>query len=53
MSYTATPPVILSAQLSENPTYINEKLVLTVMVTEPEIIYSGEIYSGEVTTYGD
>ncbi len=47
-------PVIHSAVFSKNPADINAQTVLTVCVTdellslEPEIWYSGELYSGEV-----
>lgn len=47
-------PEIVSAAFSVNPAKINEKIVLTVVVTEkvivlePEKRYSGEFYSGEV-----
>ena len=49
-----TIPEIVSASFSANPTQINAKIILTVVVTEkvivlePEIRYSGEFYSGEV-----
>ena len=46
-------PHISAASFSANPCTINEKIVLTVTVTEqnillePEVIYAGEIYAGE------
>ena len=46
-------PHITAASFSVNPCTINEKIVLTVTVTEqnillePEVIYAGEIYAGE------
>ena len=49
-----TIPEIVSATFSANPAQINTKIVLTVVVTErvivlePEIRYSGELYLGEV-----
>ena len=52
--YTVLVPEITSAMFSVNPAVINGKTVLSVSVTEktiilePEKIYSGEFYSGEV-----
>ena len=46
-------PQISAASFSVNPCTINEKIVLTVTVTEqnillaPEVIYAGEIFAGE------
>ena len=46
-------PHISAASFSVNPCTINEKIVLTVTVTEqnvllePEVIYAGEIFAGE------
>lgn len=46
-------PYIAAASFSVNPCSINEKIVLTVTVTEqnilmePEVIYAGEIFAGE------
>ena len=46
-------PYIAAASFSANPCTINEKVVLTVTVTEqnilldPEVIYAGEIFAGE------
>ncbi len=53
-TYTVKIPEILSAEFSINPITINGKTVIQVIVTEktvilePEKIFSGEIYSGEV-----
>lgn len=52
-SYTISTPKITSAAFSKNPASINEKIVITVVVTEQTItleastIYAGEIYAGE------
>ena len=52
--YTVLVPKITAASFSVNPAVINSKTVLSVSVTEktiilePEKIYSGEFYSGEV-----
>lgn len=52
--YTVLVPVITGASFSVNPVNMNGSTVLSVVVTEsaiilePEIMYSGEIYSGEV-----
>ena len=52
-SYTVSIPRITAASFSVNPCSINEKVVLTVTVTEQNIlleaetIYAGEIYAGE------
>lgn len=54
MGYEILLPVIQTAAFSVNPATINEKITVTVIVIEqsvilePEIWYSGEIYSGEV-----
>lgn len=54
MTYEVYIPVISEAMFSANPAIINSKITLTVKVIdsinilEPEIIYSGEIYAGEV-----
>ena len=54
MAYQAYIPTITSAVFSANPTTINAKIVLTVKVSdvltnvEPEKIYAGEFYAGEV-----
>ena len=46
-------PHITAASFSVNPCTINEKIVLTVTVSEqsilldPEVIYAGEVYAGE------
>lgn len=53
-SYVTTTPSIDSAVFSENPTTINQKIVLTVYVSEQtvyleaELRYAGEFYAGEV-----
>ena len=53
-TYTTTIPEIVSAVFSVNPATINQKIVLTVVVTEKTVVleaekrYSGELYSGEV-----
>ena len=50
---TISVPRITAASFSANPCTINEKVVLTVTVTEqnilldPEVIYAGEIFAGE------
>lgn len=52
--YAVLIPEITAASFSVNPAVINGKTVLSVTVTEktvilePEKIYSGELYSGEV-----
>ena len=52
--YSILIPEIMVASFSANPVYMNSKTVLSVEVTEktiilePELLYSGEIYSGEV-----
>ena len=52
--YAVIRPVVHTASFSVNPADMNEKTVLTVSVTdellilEPEIWYSGELYAGEV-----
>ena len=52
-TYTVTMPKITAASFSVNPCTINEKIVLTVTVVEQsvtleaEVIYAGEIYTGE------
>ena len=52
-SYTVSIPKITAASFSKNPCSINEKVVLTVTVTEQSVtltaqtIYAGEIYAGE------
>ena len=52
-SYTVSIPRITAATFSVNPCNINEKVVLTVTVTEQSVtlaaqtIYVGEIYAGE------
>ena len=54
MGYEVLLPVIQAATFSVNPATINEKITITVTVVEqivilePEIRYSGEIYAGEV-----
>ena len=54
MAYQAYIPKIDSAVFAANPTTINAKIVLTVKVSdvlttvEPEKIYAGEFYAGEV-----
>lgn len=54
MEYTVLVPVISSASFSVNPVGINTATKISVVVTEktivlePEKIYSGEVYSGEV-----
>lgn len=53
-TYPVNIPEIVSASFSVNPTTINTRIVLSVQVIdktvylEPEKIYSGEVYSGEV-----
>lgn len=52
--YSVLVPDISSAAFSVNPVAINSKTVLTIKVTEkivvlePDKMYSGELYSGEV-----
>ena len=52
--YTVLIPEITAATFSVNPAVINGKTVLSISITEktiilePEKIYSGEIFSGEV-----
>lgn len=52
--YSILIPVITSSLFSVNPVDMNSKTVLSVTVTEttiilePELLYSGELYSGEV-----
>jgi hypothetical protein len=52
-SYSVSIPKITAASFSKNPCLINEKIVLTVTVTEQTVsleattIYAGEIYAGE------
>ena len=52
-TYTVTMPKITAASFSVNPCTINEKIILTVTVVEQsvtleaEVIYAGEIYTGE------
>lgn len=52
-SYTVNMPKITTASFSANPCSINEKIVLTVVVIEQNIlleaqtIYAGEVYAGE------
>lgn len=52
--YTMLLPKIASVSFTPNPVDINAKIKLTVavieemIVLEPEIWYSGEIYAGEV-----
>ena len=52
--YTVKIPKITAAEFAPNPADINTKTKLTVTVTEetvylePEVWYSGELYSGEV-----
>lgn len=52
--YSVLIPQITAASFSVNPVVMNGKTVLSVAVTEktvilePEKIYSGELYSGEV-----
>ena len=52
--YSVLIPEIIAASFSLNPAVINVKTVLSVTVTEktvilePDKIYSGEIFSGEV-----
>lgn len=54
MGYEVLIPVIQSAAFSTNPATINQKITITVTVIEQsaireaEVIYSGEIYAGEV-----
>ena len=51
--YSVSIPKITAASFSKNPCSINEKIVLTVTVTEQTVsleattIYAGEIYAGE------
>ena len=53
-AYAVLIPVIGASSFSVNPCSINEKITITVTVTEqtvmrePEIFYSGEIFAGEV-----
>lgn len=53
MSYIAQIPKITSASIDPNPVSINGDAILSVVVIEetvilyPEVITSGEIYSGE------
>lgn len=53
-TYTVLIPEITAASFSVNPASINTTTVLSVAVTEktvilePDKIYSGEFYSGEV-----
>lgn len=48
-----TVPEVVDAYFLPNPAYANTKTTLEVLVTEriiqlrPEVIYSGEVYSGE------
>jgi hypothetical protein len=52
-SYTISTLKITSASFSKNPCSINEKIVITVVVSEQTLtleastIYAGEIYAGE------
>ena len=52
-SYTVNIPRITAAVFSSNPCSINEKVVLTVTVTEQNVtltaqmIYAGELFAGE------
>lgn len=52
--YTVLVPEITAASFSVNPVNINNKTVLSVsviektIILEPEKIYSGEFFSGEV-----
>ena len=52
-SYTVSMPKITSASFSKNPASINEKITITVVVTEQSIsleastIYAGEFFAGE------
>lgn len=52
--YIIKIPTIKNADYTPKPATINQKFVLRVFVDEitkiltPEIIYSGEIYSGEI-----
>ena len=54
MGYEVLLPVVQSAVFSANPATINDKISVTVtiveqiVILEPEIRYSGEVYSGEV-----
>ena len=54
MAYQTYVPTITSAVFAANPTTINAKVVLTVKASdvlktlEPEKIYAGEFYAGEV-----
>ncbi len=51
--YTISTPRITSAAFSVNPCSINERIVITVLVSEDTVkleastIYAGEIYAGE------
>lgn len=51
--YTAQIPKITGAIITQNPVSMNGRAVLSVLVSDetvilyPEILYSGEIYSGE------
>ncbi len=53
-SYVTTVPNIDSAVFATNPVTINQKVVLTVYVSEKtiyleaEVRYTGELYAGEV-----
>ena len=53
-SFTVNIPRITAASFSANPCSINEKIVLTVTVTEQSVsleattIYPGEIYAGDM-----
>lgn len=52
--YSVLIPTITQAAFSVNPCQINEKITITLTVIEqtvtrePEIVYSGEVYAGEV-----
>ena len=54
MDYQITIPEISAAAITPNPVDMNRQATLTVTVTEriiqlqPEIYYSGDLYSGEV-----
>lgn len=54
MVYEITLPIVKTATFSENPTKINTKVTLELVVVEekvylePEIRYSGEYHLGEV-----
>lgn len=51
--YPVVVPEVVSASFSSNSTSINTRIVISVQVVdktvylEPELIYSGEIHSGE------